>query len=1148
MKKIFSNQTGAIKNQDYYSRYFAPKTATLLFVIIMVMLLVTSFLSFNKIKQYENSVKSVIHTNLVKGKLSELFSNLKEAETGQRGYLLTHDSSFLEPYIATENISKQVIKELDSLVKDHPVQQKNLNNLRRLVSERTFILKRNLGLVFTNTANANNLNALLQGKNKMGEVRKQVAVMLQVEDELLQQRLLQKNKIAVITPFFLLAIFLLSIFALTLFFIRWRRETQLRIEAQQKAIKLAEASESRIEDFFKEMPAGLCLLKGPEHIFEFANNAYFELVGTPDIIGKPVSQVFPEVESQGFITLLDNVYKTGKTFIGDETPLIINQSGRKHQYVDFSYQAFKDIDGEIEGILVFAYNVTEKINARKEIEENEQALQKIATHLKLATDSANVGTWSLNVQTQKLEWSELHKKIWGYDKHRTDLTYENWYKIILPEDREKAFKKIAEAKVNDTVYDAEYRISRANDESVHYVRSVGRYYYNVKGEAETLTGISIDITEQKEAEEKIKEARELFETTLRNVPSAIYHFDKTGKILYLNEIGANQIGYATIEEVLAEKDVFQLRKRAYETFTVLNEQGKPMPVDQNSTALTFKTGKSAEVVSQLIHKKTGASLWLLSKTSPFYDNQGGLVKVLATSTDITVQKTSEQNIRQSEEQFRTFADSIQNLAWIANADGWVYWYNQRWYDYTGATHQEMEGWGWQKALHPDHIKKIVEIITAAWKKDQPFELTFPLRRYDGEYRWFLTRVYPVKDSNGNIERWIGTNTDITTQKNFSEELEKKVNERTAELSERNTFIETLIDSSLDLIIAFDKDLCYLSMNKAANRIFAEHFPDSVIGKRMDEVIPHVKQSGAYANAQSALKGNIIFQKGYKSFYDNKYFDVDFIPLRNEKEVYGVMTISRDVTENVLAAEELKTKNLALENLNAELQSFTFIASHDLQEPLRKIQMFSKRIIEAEILSDKTQDYFNRIIAAGQHMQNLIVSLLDFSRTDKAELNIVPCDLNAIVEESKSDLHLSIVEKQARIEYENLPTINGLHIQLSQLFTNLIDNAIKYSRPETIPHIKITAERIHGREINHPAAIRQLEYYAIKIADNGIGFEKEYAAKIFELFQRLHGRNEYSGTGIGLAIVKKIVTNHNGFIIAAGQPNVGSTFTLYLPTA
>jgi len=182
------------------------------------------------------------------------------------------------------------------------------------------------------------------------------------------------------------------------------------------------------------------------------------------------------------------------------------------------------------------------------------------------------------------------------------------------------------------------------------------------------------------------------------------------------------------------------------------------------------------------------------------------------------------------------------------------------------------------------------------------------------------------------------------------------------------------------------------------------------------------------------------------------------------------------------------------------------------------------------------------------MQKLIVSLLEFSRASETEFLFEPCDLTAIVEESILILQLNINEKQAMVEYENLPTINASQIQISQVFTNLIDNAIKYSRPEAKPHIKINASVVDGNKIDNPLANNQKEYHRITIADNGIGFKKEYKNKIFELFQRLHGKNEYSGTGIGLAIVKKIVTKHKGFIVAEGNYGVGSTFIIYIPTS
>ncbi|MEO8962941.1 MAG: PAS domain-containing sensor histidine kinase, partial [Ginsengibacter sp.] len=163
-------------------------------------------------------------------------------------------------------------------------------------------------------------------------------------------------------------------------------------------------------------------------------------------------------------------------------------------------------------------------------------------------------------------------------------------------------------------------------------------------------------------------------------------------------------------------------------------------------------------------KKDGTIVSVLVSISSVYNENGKPIAAVAVNRDITERKKSEEKIAASENQLRTFADSIQNLAWIANSDGWRYWYNEQWYNYTGSTKEEMEGWGWEKVHHPDNIKNVIPFIKEALKKDEAFELTYPLRRHDGEYRWFLTRAYPVKDTHGNIERWIGTNTDINEQK------------------------------------------------------------------------------------------------------------------------------------------------------------------------------------------------------------------------------------------------------------------------------------------------------------------------------------------------------------------------------------------------
>ncbi len=257
---------------------------------------------------------------------------------------------------------------------------------------------------------------------------------------------------------------------------------------------------------------------------------------------------------------------------------------------------------------------------------------------------------------------------------------------------------------------------------------------------------------------------------------------------------------------------------------------------------------------------------------------------------------------------------------------------------------------------------------------------------------------------------------------------------------------------------------------------------------------------------------------------------------------------QDVTNDTLLNETLTAKNLALERNNAELASFSYIASHDLQEPLRKIQSFSKLILNNETagLSEKSKDYFSRIISAAERMQNLIDALLNYSGAGNTEITLTPTDLNFIIDEVKNNLHEIIEEKKVVIETSGLPVVKVIQLQFYQLFSNLITNAIKYSKKDTPPYIKISSTVIPGEIIGQLTPEPRTKYWHISIADNGIGFDPQYENKIFELFQRLHGRREYEGTGIGLAICKKIVHNHNGFITANGRPGIGAVFNIYLP--
>lgn len=245
--------------------------------------------------------------------------------------------------------------------------------------------------------------------------------------------------------------------------------------------------------------------------------------------------------------------------------------------------------------------------------------------------------------------------------------------------------------------------------------------------------------------------------------------------------------------------------------------------------------------------------------------------------------------------------------------------------------------------------------------------------------------------------------------------------------------------------------------------------------------------------------------------------------------------------------ELKKANDYLENTNAELAQFAYIASHDLQEPLRKIQTFISRLIDTEIsLSEKGKDYFLRIRSSSKKMQQLILDILSYSRNSSSDSKAETTDLNQLFNNAKEQLAELIQQKNAVITSSHLPVLRVITYQFEQLFTNLLSNALKFSKTDVIPTVKVSAGLVSGDTLNFKDVNKTIRYHFIEFADNGIGFEPEFNERIFGVFQRLHSKEQYDGTGIGLAIVKKIIDNHQGFIAASGQLGVGAVFTIYLP--
>ncbi len=669
--------------------------------------------------------------------------------------------------------------------------------------------------------------------------------------------------------------------------------------------------------------------------------------------------------------------------------------------------------------------------------------------------------------------------------------------------------------------------------------------------------------------------------------------------------------------------------------------------------------------------------------APIRKEDGEVGGILVTVLETTNKKKADDALKKSEAHFRAMADNIPNLAWMADASGWIFWYNKQWYDYTGATAEQMEGWGWQSVHHPEKLDHVVEKWKASISSGEPFEMTFPLKGADGKFRQFLTRVLPVNDDESKICQWFGTCTDVTEQiaaeqsAKESEQRFRRMAEATAvlisvgdETSEATYFnkawteltgraMETLLkfgwadllhpedlpyfmDFYLEAVKhkrAFTYEFRILDKHGAYRWLFASGALRSSAGDRFSgyisscvDITDRKKAEKALLENERNLRNTILqapvamcilkgedykvelantrmfefwgktseevmnkpvfegvpegkdqgFELIFKTVYDTgKSYEAEDVPATISRfgklmEVFvnlvleafrepdgtvsGILVVVIDVTAQVVARKKIeevvaeRTKELAdankdLKKSNAELAQFAYIASHDLQEPLRKISTFSDMLENrmGDQMDDLSRNYLHKINLSSLRMNTLIRDVLAYSELIKEHEVFSTVDLKQVFEEVKIDFELLIEQKKILIECSELPVIEAIPLQMAQLFGNIISNSFKYTKSGREPHLTISCEKMPFSDINkNTLLLRDTEYYKIVFADNGIGFKQEYAEQIFNIFQRLHGKSEYEGTGIGLAMCKKIALNHHGDMNAYGSSDEGAVFNIFLP--
>lgn len=516
----------------------------------------------------------------------------------------------------------------------------------------------------------------------------------------------------------------------------------------------------------------------------------------------------------------------------------------------------------------------------------------------------------------------------------------------------------------------------------------------------------------------------------------------------------------------------------------------------------------------------------------------------SVSPEITIPRETEKRFRELNHAF-DHAEAMASLGtWQLKLNADKLFFSNNFYHILGCEPNEFAPLyeNFLDFVHDEDKDKVMTKHQMLVSNSEAYSSQYRIRRKNGQVRYLksVNKLSVIDDE----KIMFGTVQDVTEEFTLRRQLEEKI-----------SLAESLIENSVDLIAAYDLNQRCIAWNKACEICFQKKKED-VLCKHVNEIFPELIGFACMNDLASALKGEYRYRTDQILSNVEGFYEYYIIPLKNTNgEVFGAVSISHDLNAMKKSSAELnqlnqslEQKNQELERSNDELAAFSYIASHDLQEPLRKIQTFSKIIIEREFsaLSAKGKDYLERMESGASRMQALIDDLLAFSQTSTYPRNFAQADLNDLLDEVKLELRDLIEEKNAFIESAHLPVVKVISFQFRQLMENLIINAIKYSKPNTQPHVKITSEIASASEINNSQAIADKTYYKISVTDRGIGFEQEYAQRIFELFQRLHGKDEYPGTGLGLAICKKIVQNHRGFITAKGEPGVGATFIVYLP--
>ncbi len=894
---------------------------------------------------------------------------------------------------------------------------------------------------------------------------------------------------------------------------------ELILESENKFRTLAENSPDLIARFDRQ---NRCLYANPaiEKFYATPAIAKFYNCSPDELIGKTNPELRMDPEMAKFSEKQrENVFTTGKNKIME----FHHTSPQGKEYY-FNTQIVPEIiDGKITSVLAISHDITDTIEAEirlketldslevkvkertAELEEAYNLLKESEKGLAEAQRMAHLGNWDWNIVTNGLYWSDEIYRIFGLHPQEFGATYDSFLSYVHPDDRDYLNNSVIEA-LNGRPYSIDHRIILATGEE-RVVHEQGEVIFDEKNIPIRMKGTVQDITENKKAEEMLKESEGKLKALFELLPVGVSITDKERNILDVNLALENILG-------LSRSD---LLKGMRETRKYLRSDGTEMPVEEFPSVRALKEEGSIQSSEMGIIKEDCSIIWtdVSAIALPFSDGQ-----VVIITRDITESKKAEEKIKK----LANIVESSDDAIVTESFDGIITSWNKGAEQIYGYLAEEVLGKNFS-ILEPDNLKGEIKQFSEKIKQGKKIQHYETLRlKKDGTIINVSVTLSPVFGASGEPVALSAIVRDITENIKAKEALRLS-----------NIYNRSLIEASLDPLVTIGHDGKITDVNTST---------EFVTGYSRDELIG-TDFMNYFTEPEKAKKGyKEVFKEGFVSDYalEIRHRNGSITPVLYNASVYkdesgevvGVFAAARDITERKKAEEILKLKLEELARSNAELEQFAYVSSHDLQEPLRMVTSYLQllqRRYQGNI-DDKADKYIHFAVDGAFRMQNLINDLLEFSRVTTRGREPEPTDSEFVLNQVLSNLELYIKENKATVSHGSLPEVMADSTQLVQVFQNLIINGIKFHSEEA-PKIHISAEK-------------KASEWVFSVQDNGIGIDPQYSEKIFEVFKRLHKKEEYPGTGIGLAICKKIVERHGGRIWVESELGKGSTFYFTLP--